>query len=163
MTPLRSDMVTAVLMIALALALDPSPACAGDTAAQPSDAIIRDAWARATPAGARMGAIYLTIESVAGDRLTGAEVPTSVAAATEIHETVVVADSSGSEGGGRMMMRPVAFIELPPGETVQLKPGGYHIMLFDLKKPLKAGDHVKLTLVFEKAGRRKVTAAVRGQ
>ena len=136
-------------------------ALAGEGAAQPADVAVRDAWARTTPAGARMGALYLTLESPAGDRLVGAEVSRSVAAATEIHETVVVADSTGSGGGDRMMMRPVAFIELPPGEAVQLKPGGYHIMLLDLKKPLKAGTHVKLTLILEKAGKRTLTATVR--
>jgi len=139
------------------------PARAVYAAARSSDAIIHDAWARATPAGARMGALYLTLESAAGDRLVGAEVSRSVAAATEIHETVVVADSNGSDGGGRMMMRPVAFIELPPGELVQLKPGGYHIMLLDLRKPLKAGTRVKVNLLLEKAGKRIVTATVRNQ
>jgi copper(I)-binding protein len=79
-------------------------------------------------------------------------VPGSVAGHTEIHETVTVADSSGGDEGGRMMMRRVESIELPPGEDVQLKPGGYHVMLFDLKKPLKAGSRIKLTLILEKAG-----------
>lgn len=80
----------------------------------------------------------------------------------EIHETIVVADSSGGDSGGQMMMRRVESIELPPGEDVQLKPGGYHVMLFDLKKPLKQGSRIKLTLILEKAGKFQTTATVRG-
>ena len=163
MMTLRTHAAGAALLIAFAVALDRSPARAADAGAGTSDVVVHDAWARATPAGARVGALYLSIASVTGDRLVGAEVPRSVAAATDIHETVVVADSSGSEGSGRMTMRPVAFIELPPGETVELKPGGYHIMLLNLKKPLRVGARVPLTLVLEKAGRRKVTAVVRDE
>ncbi|HEY6866584.1 MAG TPA: copper chaperone PCu(A)C [Candidatus Eisenbacteria bacterium] len=159
---MRAPLAAAALTLAAASILGLTGAAgAGDAAAPPSGVVVRDAWARATPAGATMGAIYLTLESAAGDRLVGAAVPHSVAAATEIHETVMLADSSGSEGGGRMTMRPVAAIELPAGEPVELKPGGYHIMLFDLKKPLKPGAHVTVTLVLEKAGKRKVTATVR--
>ena len=52
-----------------------------------------------------------------------------------------------------MKMRAVSGVDLPPGKTVDLKPGGYHVMLMGLKKPISAGDHVMLTLVFE--GRNK--------
>jgi len=120
---------------------------------------IRDAWARATPAGARMGAIYLTIESAAADRLLAAAVPDSVAEETQIHETIVIPDSSG--GASRMTMRPVAALELPAGQPVQLKPGGYHIMLMGMKRALKAGDRVAVTLTLENAGKQSATAVVR--
>ena len=128
---------------------------AGDAGDKASDVDIHGVWARTSPAGAKMGAIYLTLESANGDRLTGAQVPHSVAAETQIHETV-------AEGDG-MTMRQVDSIDLPPGEAVQLKPGGYHIMLIDLKKPLKRGARVPLTLTLEKAGKRKVVATVRDE
>ena len=128
-----------------------------------SDIHITNVWARTTPAGARYGAAYLTIASRAGDRLIGASVPHSVAEGTQIHETVVWADSSGGHTPGQMSMRQVESVLLPAGESVQFKPGGYHIMLMELKKPLKAGQHVSLTLTLEKAGKRTVTATVRDE
>ncbi len=144
-------------MLAWGLAPVPS-ARAADPAAPRSGLSIRDAWARATPAGARMGALYLTLESTAGDMLLGATVPRSVAGEAQIHETVV--DSSGG-GEPRMSMRRVASIDLPAGQAVELRPGGFHIMLIGLKKRLKAGERVTVTLSLAKAGRRTVTAAVR--
>lgn len=121
---------------------------------------ISDPWARETPAGARMGSVYLTIVSAAGDRLLRASVPRSVAARTQIHETIVRQQTDG--GGESMTMRQVPSLELPPGREVELKPGGFHLMLIDLKHPLKAGDKVAVTLRFERAGKRTVTADVRG-
>jgi copper(I)-binding protein len=61
-----------------------------------------------------------------------------------------------------MTMRQVSSIELPAGQTIRLEPGGFHVMLIDLKHGLKAGDKLSLTLRFERAGTRKVTAEVRG-
>ena len=144
--------------LALPLAL---PLVAPASAA--TDVSVTDVWARATPAAAKMGAIYLTLESPAGDRLVGASVPRAVAAHTQIHETVVVPDSGGGNAGGRMTMRQVAAIALPAGEAVRLAPGGYHVMLLDLKKPLRAGARVPLTLLFEKAGKRTVVETVRDE
>lgn len=157
----RAAAVVLVLVFASFLGLAGSSR-PGDAAAQSSDVTIHDAWARATPAGVRMGAMYLTLESVAGDRLLRARVPRSVASGTEIHETVVIPDTTGA-GGSRMTMRPVDSIELPPGEPVEFKPGGYHIMLIGLKKPLEPGAHVGVTLFLEKAGKLKATATVRGE
>ena len=135
---------------------------AADAPAKSSGVSIHDAWARATPAGARMGAIYFTMTSPAGDRLTGAAVPHSVAGATQIHETVMEQDSSGA-ATGRMSMQEVESVELPAGTEVQFKPGGYHVMLLDLKRPLVSGQHVALTLTFANAGKQKVTATVRDE
>ncbi len=106
---------------------------------------ISDPWARATPAGARMGAIYLRLRSASGDRLLGASVPRSVTAETQLHETI-------GGGGGSMKMREVSSIELPAGQTVELKPGGFHVMLMGLKHRLKAGEKVSVTLRFETVG-----------
>lgn len=65
------------------------------------------------------------------------------------------------DGGESMTMQPVDSIELPAGETVKLEPGGYHIMLLDLVEPLEVGQEIELTLSFEVAGDRTVTAEVR--
>lgn len=126
-------------------------------------------WARTSPTMATMGAAYVTITSATDDKLTGAKVDADVAASAEVHETVMAEGGTptsmpmgsattamGSDTtmntGGEMTMRPVEFIELPAGVAVQMKPGGYHIMLIDLLKPLEVGASIKLTLVFEKAG-----------
>ena len=149
---------------------------------------ITDAWARQSPMGTTAGAVYLTITSPVDDALVGASVPTSVAATTEIHETVAADDSKMSstteamggdtemttttamgdstettmaEGSESMTMQPVDSIELTGGEAVELKPGGYHIMLLDLVKPLEVGQSIDVTLTFDKAGEKTVTAEVR--
>ena len=70
-------------------------------------------------------------------------------------------DMSGDEGGGMMQMQEVESIEIPAGETVVLEPGGFHIMLLDLKRELTPGETVEVTLTFETAGEQTVTAEVR--
>jgi hypothetical protein len=102
-------------------------------------------WARPTPTGAIAGAGYLTITNTgkAPDRLLGGTTP--VSDKLEVHEM--------SMTGGVMRMRPVeGGLTIAPGQTVELKPGGYHIMFIGLKKPFKLGDHLTATLKFEKAG-----------
>jgi len=115
---------------------------------------VANAWARATPGGATVGAVFLEIrtDEKTSDRLTGIASP--AAGKTEIH--------SSSMEGGVMKMRRLDTIDLPPGKTVALKPMSDHIMLFDLKQPLKEGETVDLTLTFEKAGDIAVKAGVRG-
>ncbi|WP_374445352.1 copper chaperone PCu(A)C [Stella sp.] len=109
-------------------------------------------WARPSAPSARNGAAYLTIENraAAPDRLLSAAAP--VAGTVELHTVV--------KDGDVMRMRPVATIEIAAGATQKLQPGGYHIMLIDLKAPLKAGDRFPLDLTFEKAGRRQVEVVV---
>lgn len=118
--------------------------------AQTGTVEINDAWARATPGGATNGAAYLTVQSPIADRLTGAATP--VADKAELHTMTM--------DGGIMRMREVPGVELPAGQPVTLKPGGLHIMLIGLKEPLRPGQSMPLTLRFEKAGAREVTAAV---
>ncbi|HML10389.1 MAG TPA: copper chaperone PCu(A)C, partial [Stellaceae bacterium] len=118
--------------------------------AQGDDIKITNTWARATPGGAQTAAAYATIESTGGDRLTGASTPAAQKA--EIHEMTMI--------GNVMNMRPLDGIDLPPGQAVTLKPGGYHIMLTSLAKPLREGDTFALTLDFAKAGERQVTVTV---
>jgi copper(I)-binding protein len=109
-------------------------------------------WARATPGGVTVGGAYLEIKAAAGkgDRLIGAKSP--VAGSAEIH--------SHTMDGGVSRMRRVDGVVIAGGKSLVLAPGGYHIMLVDLKAPLKEGDLVKLTLVFEKAGEIEVDATV---
>lgn len=109
-------------------------------------------FARATPPGARTGGVFVTIENTGTrtDRLIGASSP--VAGVAELHEMSVDA--------GMMRMRGVAAMDLKPGETLQLKPGGYHVMLGDLKQPLKAGEKFPMTLKFQNAGAIEVSVRV---
>lgn len=118
--------------------------------AQTGDVQVKDIWARATPGGAQTAAIYATLQSIAGDRLTAASTP--VAKETQLH-TMTMEE-------GVMKMRQVDGIDLPAGQTVALKPGGYHIMLIGLTEPLKEGQTFPVTLTFAKAGAENVTVTV---
>lgn len=96
-------------------------------------------------AGAKSAAAYMAIsnEGEAADRLLGIETP--AAQKTSLHATE-------HAGDGVARMRPVAGIEIPAGETVNLEPGGLHVMLMGLTAPLKEGDMVPATFLFERAG-----------
>jgi copper(I)-binding protein len=110
---------------------------------------IGNPWTRATPKGAAVAGAYLTISNKgnAPDRLIGGSSP--VADRFEVHNMVM--------DGGVAKMRPVqGGLEVKPGETVELKPGGLHVMLTGLKEPLVAGQKIKGTLEFEKAGKIEV-------
>jgi len=108
-------------------------------------------FARATPGGARNGGVYLTVENRGDqvDRLIGVSTPVAHA---ELHRM--------SMDGGVMRMRAVDSVEVNPGARVMLQPGGYHVMLMDLKRPLQAGESFPLTLAFEKAGSIEVNVVV---
>jgi copper(I)-binding protein len=118
--------------------------------AQTGDVQVKDIWARATPGGAPTAAVYATLQSAAGDRLTAASTPAAKEA--ELHTMTME--------GGVMKMRPVEGIDLPAGQTVALKPGGYHIMLMGLAHPLTEGQTFPMTLTFAKGGTRDVTVSV---
>ena len=114
---------------------------------------VEQPWARATPGGAKTGAVYMTLDNKSGnaDRLTGAS--SDVADKLQIHEMKVE--------NGVMKMREIAGgLSIPAGRSVALKPGSYHVMLIGLKKPLTAGENFPLTLTFEKAGNISVTVPV---
>ncbi len=120
------------------------PACADDY--KLGTLQIAGPWTRATPKGSPVGGGYLKITNTgtAPDRLLAGT--SNVADRFEIHEM--------SMDGGVMKMRPLAGgIEIKPGETVELKPGGLHVMFVGLKKQLQQGERVKGTLLFEKAGK----------
>lgn len=113
---------------------------------------VRAPWARATPGGAKVAGVYLEIEAAAGaeDRLIGARSP--VSGTVEIHDHI--------NDGGVMRMRRIEAIPVKGATAVVLKPGGLHVMLMDLAQPLKAGETVKLTLLFEKAGAVEIEAPI---
>jgi len=112
---------------------------------------VENAWTRATPPGAKIGAGYMKISSGAADRLVGASSP--AAAKVELHVT--------QKQGDMMMMREVKGYDIPAGGSFELAPAGAHLMLVDLKAPLKEGGKVPLMLRFEKAGEVKVELQVR--
>jgi periplasmic copper chaperone A len=123
--------------------------------AKAGDLVISQAWSRATPNGAKIGAGYFTIENkgATADKLVG--VSGDVSPRIELHEM--------SMNNGVMKMRPVdGGLTIDPGKTVKLAPSGYHLMIMDLKSPLKQGDKLPLTLQFEKAGKVAVTLDVQG-
>ncbi len=106
---------------------------------------IEQPWTRATPPGAKVGGGYLTITNTGNeaDRLIAVATPRAEKA--EIHEMKM--------DGGIMTMRPLGDgLIVPPGETVELKPGGLHLMLMKLDGRIEVGSSVPLTLTFEKAG-----------
>lgn len=140
-------------MFALAVTLGASHALAQDVKA--GDLVISHPWTRATPGGAKVGGGYLTIENkgAAADRLVGGETP--AAGKLEVHEMTM--------SDGVMKMRAIdGGLALAPGQTVKLAPGGYHLMLIDLKAPFKPGEKVPVTLNFEKAGKVAVSLDVQG-
>jgi periplasmic copper chaperone A len=98
---------------------------------------VKEAWVRATAPQQKVAAAYLQLSSVEDMRLVAARSP--IAGAVEIHETRMENNMT--------RMRPVASVALPAGKAVEFKPGGYHIMMMELKGPLKDGERVPLTLV----------------
>ena len=150
-------------------------ACADDG---PNVLEIDGAWARTSPAAVTMGAAYMTITSITDDQLVAVAVDESVAAAAEIH-TMMSMDmaaqhdemmASGDHDmdmdhdmgdSGAMVMREIPSLALPAGEAVELAPGGFHVMLIDLAKPLEVGDTIELTLTLASGTERTVTAEVR--
>jgi copper(I)-binding protein len=142
-----------IALAAMAASVFTVPAQAGD--AKAGDLVITQAWSRATPNGAKIAGGYLTIENkgAAPDRLLGGS--GDIAGKVEVHEMAM--------NNGVMTMRSLdKGLAIEPGKTVKLAPGGYHLMLMDLKNPLKQGDKVPLTLEFQKAGKVKLALEVQG-
>ena len=117
------------------------------------DILLTQLWSRATPAGARVAAGFFTVENTGreADRLVG--IKTAVGKA-EIHETATV--------NGVSTMRPLeGGLAVAPGQKVTLAPGGLHVMITELKAPLKEGEMLPLTLHFQKAGEIDATLHIR--
>jgi periplasmic copper chaperone A len=111
---------------------------------------VKDPWVRGTVAQQKVTGAFMQITSVQGGKLLSVSTP--VAGMVEIHEMKME--------GTLMKMAAVDKVELPAGKTVELKAGSFHVMLMDLKQPLKAGDTVPLTLVVEGKDGKKETLEV---
>jgi copper(I)-binding protein len=135
MIPNPKECVMKTLLLSLAL-------LAGAVQAQTTT--VTEPWARGTVSAAQKATgLFLQLRSGDAARLVGGSTP--AAGRVEIHEM--------SMDGGVMRMRQIPLLELPAGKAVELKPGGYHLMLMELKAPLKAGDIVPLSLQIERAGK----------
>ena len=146
---MRSSRFTAALL-ALAPLLAPAPAAAHEFH-RIGDIVVEQPWSRAT--AAMVGGAFVTLRNngAVADRLV--KVSSPLAERAEIHETKVE--------NGMATMRPVDGVEIKPrGGSVQLKPGGLHVMLMGLERPLKEGERIKLTFTFERAGAIEVEARV---
>ena len=120
-------------------------------AAQAADPVkILDPWARATVPGQKVGGVYMEIVASENLRLTG--IKTAAAESAQLHQMKME--------NGLMRMRAVPFLQLPAGKSVKLEPGGYHIMLFDLRRSLVPGQELTLELTFEDAGKKKYRVPV---
>lgn len=106
---------------------------------------VTEVWARATMPGQKVSGAYMTLQADADAKLVGAS--STAVPRVEIHEMKM--------DGDIMRMREVTAIALPKGKAVLLEPGGYHIMLMNLPKPIAAGDLIPLTLTIESGGKRQ--------
>jgi copper(I)-binding protein len=122
-------------------------AAAGSSLAQVN---VSSAWARSTVPGQGGTGAFMTLVSRDGGKLIGAASP--VAGVVELHEMAM--------DNNVMKMRAIPSLDLPAGREVQLKPGGYHVMLLDLKRPLKVGEKVQIELRLETRDGKRVTQPV---
>jgi hypothetical protein len=131
-----------VILAAAGLAMAPSAS---------AQVAVTDAWVRGTVTGQKATGAFMQLKSPADTALVAAASP--VAKIVEIHEMKME--------GGMMKMNAVDKLALPAGKVVDLKPGGYHVMLMDLVKPLQDGDTVPLQLTFEDKAGKKLTVEVK--
>lgn len=122
-------------------------------AASAQPAAVKDAWVRAPAPGQKVAGAYMELTSL--NNLALISVTSPVAGRTELHSMTVE--------GGVMKMRPLGKIELPAGKTVKLAPGGLHVMLMDLKQPLKPGNRVPLTLTVHRADGNRVVFTIEAE
>ena len=133
---------------------------------------VTDAWVRAASAGGNSAAYMVISAGASGDALVSAAVPEGLAGEVQLHETTT-GGTDGSDGmdgmdgmdgdgsSGMMSMRQVTEIPVPADGSVALEPGGYHVMLLDLKQDLTAGQTVPVTLTFSSGATTTVDAEVR--
>ena len=148
-----AQLATLVLAASLGLAIAageclPRLAFAGEAAASGTrlgDLVITQAWARATPGGAQVGGGYFKVENLGktADRLVSGS--TDISSGLEFHDM--------KTENGMMTMRALPNgLAIEPGQAIEFKPGGLHIMFTGLKQPLQQGGSFKAVLMFEKAG-----------
>ncbi|MCQ9375598.1 copper chaperone PCu(A)C [Methyloversatilis sp. XJ19-13] len=121
------------------------------TAPAMADITVKDPWVRATVPQQKATGAFMQITAPKAARLVEASSP--VAGVTEIHEMTMDKDI--------MRMRAIPGIDLPAGKAVELKPGGYHVMLMDLKAPITEGQDVPVTLVIEGADKKRETVVIK--
>lgn len=145
-------LIAAALFLALAACSPPSETAGVETATQGA-LRVEDAWAAPTPGGVDVSAGYLTIANgtAEADALVGASSPR--AASVEVHEMTM--------DGGVMQMRAVAQLEIAPGQSVSLAPGGRHLMFMGVAQPFVEGETIPVWLHFEHAGDIEVSLPVR--
>ena len=147
---MKSSVIRAALAAVIALAL---PSIASAETFSIGDIVVETPWTRATPGGAKVAGGYLRIVN------NGAEADRLIGGTSDIAERFEVHSMEMRDGVARMA--PVeGGLEIPAGETVELAPGGYHIMFMGLERPLTAGETVSGTLVFERAGTLEVSYPV---
>lgn len=112
---------------------------------------IKEPWVRATVTQQKATGAFMQLQAASATRLV--EVSSPAAGVVEIHEMVM--------DGSTMRMRAMPGLDLPAGRSVELKPGGYHVMLMDLKAPIAAGQDVPLTLVFEGADKKRQAVEIK--
>jgi hypothetical protein len=141
----------ALLLAVAFLSVQPGPALAENFTIGGLE--IDNPWTRATPRGSPVAGAYMTIvnKGTGPDRLIGGSMVG--ASQFQVHQMI--------EEAGVARMRPVeGGLEIKPGQTVELRPSGYHIMVMGLQQPLQQGQPVKGTLMFEKAGKVDIEFAV---
>lgn len=138
----------------IACALFAVTLCGSNVTVLAAEAVsVTNPWVRATVPGQRVAAAYLEITAKSAAVLVGVDSP--VARKAELHTMTM--------DGGVMKMRPVAAVELPANQRISLKPGGYHVMLVDIRRELKAGERVPLKLVVRDAKGVKSTLEVEAE
>lgn len=140
MKPIRSQVAAALLALVSASALA-------------ADLEVKTPWVRGTVVGQKATGAFMELSSPAGTTIVGASSP--VAGITEVHEMKM--------DGGVMKMRATPRLDVPAGKTVSLAPGGYHVMLMDLKQQLKAGEVVPLTLQVENKDKKVETVEIKAE
>ena len=114
---------------------------------------VLDPWVRATVPNQKASGAFMQVQSIKAARLVGISTP--VAGRAELHEMAMEKNT--------MRMRQVDAIDLPAGKAVNLAAGGYHVMLFDLKRQLKEGERVPVTLVVQDATKKSSSVTVEAQ
>ncbi|WP_255423012.1 copper chaperone PCu(A)C [Undibacterium sp. FT79W] len=126
-------------------------AVASVTLAAQAEIVVKDAWVRATVPQQKATGAFMQIQSTKNVRLI--EVQSAAAGLVEVHEMKM--------DNNVMKMRAIPQLDVPAGKNVELKPGGYHVMLMDLKAQAKAGDTVTLKLIFEDENKKQETVDVK--
>lgn len=143
---------TAIQLLSVLIAMTASLGAQAQSPAK-TEVKVFDAWARTTVPGASVSAAYMHIKSARPMKLVKAESP--VAGMTEIHQM--------SMKDGVMNMSAVDAVDIPAGKLVDLRPGGLHVMLMQLKQPIKKGDEIPLKLTFEDAAKKTIVLDVKAK